>query len=76
LVQAVTALPEVQFRYAGTVFNNRHDPVRFLQFVLRKAAHLFFLRHVRRRAILPPELRRDRARLAWQNCPSFPWCAP
>jgi len=41
LVQAVMALPEVQFRYAGTVFSNRRDPVRFLQFVLRKAAHLF-----------------------------------
>lgn len=41
VVQAVTALPEVQFRYAGTVFNNRSDPVRFLQFCLRKAAHLF-----------------------------------
>jgi len=41
VVQAATALPEVQFRYAGTVFNNRRDPVRFLQFVFRKAAHLF-----------------------------------
>jgi VanZ family protein len=41
LVQAVTALPEVQFRYAGSVLNNRRDPVRFLQFILRKAAHLF-----------------------------------
>ncbi|MBC7104547.1 MAG: VanZ family protein [Firmicutes bacterium] len=41
VVQAVAVLPEVQFRYAGTVFNNRRDPVRFLQFCLRKAAHLF-----------------------------------
>lgn len=41
VVQAAAVLPEVQFRYAGTVFNNRRDPVRFLQFCLRKAAHLF-----------------------------------
>jgi len=41
LVQTVAALPEVQFRYAGTVFNNRRDPIGFLQFCLRKAAHLF-----------------------------------
>ncbi|MEM3433208.1 MAG: VanZ family protein [Candidatus Methanomethyliaceae archaeon] len=41
VVQAIAALPEVQFRYAGAVFNNRRDPVRFLQFCLRKAAHVF-----------------------------------
>jgi len=40
LIQATVALPEVQFRYGGTVFSNRRDPVRFLQFCLRKAAHL------------------------------------
>ena len=41
LVQAIAVLLELQFRYAGTVFNNRRDPVRFLQFCLRKAAHVF-----------------------------------
>ncbi|MGQ9533586.1 MAG: VanZ family protein [Desulfotomaculales bacterium] len=41
LVRAAESLPHVSFSWGGRPVDNRRDPVRFLQFCVRKAAHLF-----------------------------------
>jgi len=40
LLRAVAALPEMEIRYPGKVYNSRREPVRFVQFIFRKVVHV------------------------------------
>lgn len=42
LMQRVQALPAVHFSYDGQQVDNRRDPAGFVQFWVRKGAHVFF----------------------------------
>ena len=40
LLRAVAALPEMEIRYPGKVYNSRREPVLFVQLVFRKIVHV------------------------------------